>query len=183
MKRVSFLAVSADVSIRLSIWRQLFPELDLFKLFSKLDLEKSCYVTLSPQRGDIYLLLELGLDDKTDAKTTLLEPWFIPDCQHWGGRPGKDLPEDPAALWYQISKFQTLGGVHIQGLTQSIITDTPSQTWCLVFRGDLVYSSTVWEHFCESLNQQENRNLRKQDNQDKKNSQFLGQVPGNIYEA
>lgn len=60
----------------------LFPELDLFKLFSELDLEKSCYVTLCPQRGDIYLLLDLGLDDKTDAKTTLSEPWFIPNCQH-----------------------------------------------------------------------------------------------------
>lgn len=31
-----------------------------FKLFSKLDLEKSCYVTLRPQRGDTYSTAAVG---------------------------------------------------------------------------------------------------------------------------
>lgn len=116
-KRFSLLPVSAGASIGLSIWMQLFLELHLFTLFSKPDLKKRCHPALCPQSGDVCPLQELGLDDKTEAKTALCEPWFIPSGQHWGGRPREDLPGDPAALWYQISKFQTLGDVNIQGLS------------------------------------------------------------------
>lgn len=53
---------------------QLFPELDLFILFPKWYLDKSCYPAVCPQSGDVCPLQELDLDDKTEPKTTLSEP-------------------------------------------------------------------------------------------------------------
>lgn len=41
---------------------------------------------------------EMGLDDKTEAKTTLPEPWFIPSDQHRGRKPREYLPRDPVAF-------------------------------------------------------------------------------------
>lgn len=84
---------------------QLFPELDLFILFPKWYLDKSCYPAVCPQSGDVCPLQELDLDDKTEPKTTLSEPWFTPNGPYWGGKPREDLTGDPETLCYQISKF------------------------------------------------------------------------------
>lgn len=51
---------------------------------------------------------EIGLDGKTEAKTTLPEPWLIPSDQSGGRKPREYLPGDPAILRHHISKFQAL---------------------------------------------------------------------------